>query len=142
MHAKRFIAALLLALLAPATWCLSQDALTVLVVSPLTSHTTAVAGTDGKLHVVYELVLSNTRPTPATVTSIEVINPDNSTEPLATYQGSDLLLRLHTLVNASSTSPQIEFNETRLFLIDIPRSARHAAIQSGTPRSCARCGRY
>jgi len=41
-----------------------SDQFTPLVVSPLTTNTRPFHGTDGRVHLVYELVLTNTSPTP------------------------------------------------------------------------------
>src|SRR5579863_9192092 len=93
------------------------DTFTPLVVSPLTANTGIFLGTDGRLHLVYELVLTNANATPATVQKIEVWNAADTTKPLASFDGADLLSRLRTTGNTTSTSPAIEFNGTRLFLI-------------------------
>ena len=52
----------------------ADDQFTPLVISPLTPTTHAALGTDGQYHAVYEVVLSNTRPVPATLKNIEVLS--------------------------------------------------------------------
>jgi hypothetical protein len=94
------------------------DAFTPLVVSALTPNTGIFLGTDGRLHLVYELVLTNANATPATVKKIEVWSVTDTTKPLASFEGADLLSRLRTTGNTASESPVIEFNGTRLFLIN------------------------
>jgi hypothetical protein len=61
------------------------DSFTPLVVSPLTSHALPFPGTDGRTHIVYELVLTNANVTPATLESIEVIDASNPSKALGTY---------------------------------------------------------
>ena len=70
------------------------------------------------MHVVYELVLTNANATPATLKKIEVLGAANSSHPLASYEGKDLLACLKTTARVAAESPTIEFNGTRLFLID------------------------
>jgi hypothetical protein len=121
------IAALLLAL--PAAGQKSgPDQFTPVVVSPLTGSTQPFPGTDGKYHVVYELVVTNTKPTPATLKKVEVLDAGgqgrNSTAVIASYEGDALVSRVRTLANTPANSPEIEFNGTRLFLIDLTFDAR------------------
>jgi hypothetical protein len=135
----------LLTLLASSTCCLSQDVLTPLIASPLTSNTTVFQGSDAKQHVVYELVLTNTRSVPATLTSVEVVTAGPSPQIIAAFDGAGLLNRLHTLASKPAATPEIEFNGTRLFLIDfafdagsqIPNKLEHRLklTASGPPGS-------
>jgi hypothetical protein len=124
MPNNRFVLGLLAFLFAFTTFGLSQDALTTLIASPLTPRTIAFAGTDGKQHVVYELLLTNTRPTPATVTRIEFLSPAPASKILASYDGAELLSHLRNLGNAPVTSPEIEFNSGRLLLVDLTFNSR------------------
>jgi len=100
------------------------DEFTPVVASPLSNSTVAFPGTDGKQHVVYELVITNTLPTPATLKRIEVINPEKSSAPLAQYEGTQLLSHLRALDNSEATGPEIEYNGTRIFLIDLAFESR------------------
>ena len=59
-----------LLLLALAMRAAATDQFTPVVVSTLDPNTQAFRGTDGKQHVVYELVLTNANPTPATIQKI------------------------------------------------------------------------
>ena len=99
------------------------DQFTPVIVSPLTGNTRPFPGTDGKYHVVYELVVTNTKPTPATLKKIEVLDARSqgahSTGVVASYEGDALVSRLRTLANTPANSPEVEFNGTRLFLIDL-----------------------
>ena len=106
-----------------------QDHLTPLIASPLTAATPPFLGTDGKQHVVYELVLTNANPTPATLRKIEVLDAAGKSRVLAVYDGKDLLTRLRTTGNTAAENAVIEFNGTRLFLIDLTLDST-AAIPS------------
>jgi hypothetical protein len=101
----------------------APDQFTPVIVSPLTGNTRPFPGTDGKYHVVYELVVTNTKPTPATLKKVEVLDARSqgaqSTAVVASYEGDALVSRLRTLANTPANSPEIEFNGTRLFLIDL-----------------------
>jgi hypothetical protein len=95
------------------------DSFTPLVVSPLTSHAFPFPGTDGRTHIVYELVLTNANVTPATLEGVEVIDVSNPSKALGTYQGQDLLSHLRTTGSSPADNATIEFNKTRLLLIDL-----------------------
>lgn len=101
-----------------------MDQFTPVVASPLTSSTRAFLGTDGKYHLDYELVVTNSRPTPATLKTIEVLDAGKPSAVIASYDGEHLLARLHMMSNAPAGKPEIEFNGTRLFLIDVAFDTR------------------
>ena len=109
---------LLVALLA-ANASATPDQFTPLVVSALTANTRPFHGTDGRVHLVYELVLTNTSPTPATLKKIEVLDGSDSSKVLASYDGQGLLSCLRTTGRITAENPAIDFNSTRLFLIDL-----------------------
>jgi hypothetical protein len=100
------------------------DQFTPVVASPLTSSTRPFLGTDGKYHLDYELVVTNSRPTPATLKTIEVLDASNPSAVIASYDGEHLLSRLRMMSNAPAGKPEIEFNGTRLFLIDLAFDTR------------------
>jgi Peptidase family M23 len=95
------------------------DQFTPLVVSTLTTNTRPFQGTDGRVHVVYELVLTNTSPTPATLEKIEVLDGSHPSKALGSYDGQGLLSCLRTTGRLTVDNPTIEFNSTRIFLIDL-----------------------
>jgi hypothetical protein len=97
----------------------AENVLTPVVAAPLVSSTTAVLGTDGKQHLVYELVITNVGTTTATLETIEVVSGDKPAKILATFEGDALLSRLRDAGRGPKiTAPQIEFSGTRLFLVD------------------------
>ena len=60
----------------------SGDVFTPVIASTLSPETHAVHGTDNVYHIVYELQLTNTRPLPATIRSIDVLDASNSSKRL------------------------------------------------------------
>jgi hypothetical protein len=97
----------------------SQDVLTPVIAVPLVSSTQAVVGTDGKQHLVYELVITNTGTPTATLETIEVVGADDPAKVLAKFEGAGLFSRLRDAGRGPKiTAPQIEFSATRLFLVD------------------------
>jgi Peptidase family M23 len=96
-----------------------SEQFTPVIVSPLTSGTQAFLGTDNRKHVVYELVLTNTNPTEATVQKVEALDAADSSRVLATWQGKDLADDLRLLSKAPAGTPEIPFNQTRLLLLHL-----------------------
>jgi hypothetical protein len=97
----------------------ASDQFTPVLVSPLTSSTQPFLATDGKYHVDYELVVTNAKPTTATLKKIEVLDADKPSAVIASYQGDTLLSRLRTMAGSPANNLEIEFNGTRMFLIDL-----------------------
>ena len=97
----------------------TPDEFTPVVISALTAATHSVSGTDAKQHVVYELLVTNANATPATLRKIEVVDGHNPSSVIATYDGHELLSRLRTTARGSVDNTEIEYNGTRLFLIDL-----------------------
>ncbi len=93
------------------------DVFTPLAVSAFTPRTIAFPGTDGRTHIVYELLLTNTNVTPATLESVKVLDAANPTSALDTYDAKKLLAALRTMGNSPAESPAIEFNNSRLLMI-------------------------
>ena len=114
--AKALIALLLLTIAARAA---ATDQFTPVTVSSLNRSTVAFQGTDGKQHVVYELILTNANPTPATIQRIEVLESTKSANVLAVYQGRELLSHMRSMGSTPVPSTDIEFNGARLFLINL-----------------------
>jgi hypothetical protein len=54
----------------------AEERFSTLVLRPTEPETVPVTGTDGRLHVVYELEVQNTSPRPATITEVLVLAPD------------------------------------------------------------------
>ncbi len=123
MRDVRWITLVLLLILLASGARSKSDDWTPLVAAPLTPNSQAFPGTDGKWHIVYELVLTNANVTPATVKRIEVVDASSPSRVLTSYEGSEVLTHLRTTANIPATNATIEFNGTRLFLIDIALEA-------------------
>ena len=122
MFATRTAAALLL--LSFGVFCgAAEDQFTPLLVSALNGSTQVFPGTDGRQHVVYELIMINANATPATLQKVEVVPAADPSRPIATYQGAELLAQLRSTANTAVDNPQIELNGVRVFLIHLALSA-------------------
>jgi hypothetical protein len=71
------------------------------------------------VHLVYELTLTNTNPTPATPKKLEVVDASDPSKILATFEGPELLSRLRSTGGGTLQDATIDLNSTRLFLIDL-----------------------
>jgi hypothetical protein len=118
---------------------LPVDTFTPMVASTLAPATAAALGTDGKYHVVYELVLTNAKGLPATLQKVEVLDGDNPSRVITTFEGNTVLHRLFTLAPTPATNADIEPNGSRLFFIElafdsraqVPRSLLHLLGANG-----------
>lgn len=110
---------LFLAVLFFAVVSFASDQYTAVVVSPLTPGTQAVLGTDEKMHIVYELVLTNTSPTLATLEKLEVLDGSSPPHVLLTLEGPSLLKILRSTGNSPAANTELDFNSTRLLLLEI-----------------------
>ena len=117
MFGRRGVLALLL--LSFRALSVAEDHFTPLLVSALNGNTQVFPGTDGRQHVVYELIMINANATPATLQKVEVVSAADPTRSLAAYQGSELLAHLRSTANTAAASPEIEFNGVRVFLIHL-----------------------
>jgi hypothetical protein len=95
------------------------DRYTPLLVSTLNPETQLFPGTDGRQHIVYELVLTNASPVTATLQKIEVVDALDPAKVLASYEGAPLLSRLRKISREVPQTAAIEPNSTRLFLLDV-----------------------
>jgi hypothetical protein len=98
---------------------MAADQFTPVLVTTLNRATGAFLGTDGKQHVVYELMLSNANPTPAVIQKIEVLEASRPAHVVAAYQGSILQSQLRTLGKTPVENADIEFNGARVFLVQL-----------------------
>jgi Peptidase family M23 len=95
------------------------DQFTPLLASALNPETYPFPGTDGRQHIVYELVLTNASAQPATLQKMEVVDADDLTKVVASYDGPALLSRLRKVSQGPAENAEIEPNTTRLFLLDV-----------------------
>jgi hypothetical protein len=100
------------------------DQWTPVVASTLDSGAAPVLGTDGRLHVVYELELTNAKPVPATLQEIRVLDANQPDRVLASFAGDDLAGRLRDLTgNTPAESMVIDPFVSRLVLVDLSFAA-------------------
>ncbi len=123
-----FLRIVLLVLVAVTT-SLAKDHFTPVVVSALTSSASPVLGTDGRQHIVYELVITNTNGAPATLNKISVLDASDPAKVIVSFEGKDLLNRLRLAIGGPAKNAILDQSTTRLFLIDISL-AGDAAIPS------------
>jgi hypothetical protein len=118
------------------------DQWTPVVASTLDAGAAPVLGTDGRLHVVYELQLTNTKPVPATLREIRILDADRPDRVLASFADDDLANRLRDLTGkAPAGSMVIEPFVSRLLLVDlsfaapqeVPASLIHRLLLTGAP---------
>jgi hypothetical protein len=101
----------------------AEEVYTPVVASALNAGTRPVMGTDGKQHLVYELVLTNASRIAATLQKIEVVDAKDPAKVLATFEGSGLIAHLHNTGNMPVEKAEIPFNETRLALLSFSMAA-------------------
>jgi hypothetical protein len=118
-HLLTLWALVLLTVQAVASPVANSDQFTPLIASAHSPNARPFLGTDNHLHIVYELLLTNTNATPATLQSIDVVDASSPSTVLAGYSGKQLLTHLRSTNGAPVTDATIEFNGSRLFLIDI-----------------------
>ena len=68
---------------------------------------------------MYELLLTNANPTPATVEKLEVLADEASGPVIASYEGKDLLSHMRTLGRTPVTGLEIGFGASRFFLLQL-----------------------
>ena len=95
-----------------------KDVFTAIVGTALGGPPSAVHGTDGRHHVVYELILTNTRAVPATVQAVDVLNGANDTT-LVRFDGKQLLGMLRTMNARPASNLDLPPNESRLLLFSL-----------------------
>jgi hypothetical protein len=102
----------------------SNDVFTPLAVSAFTPRTFAFPGTDGRTHLAYELLLTNTNVTPATIETVEIVDAANPSRILDTYDSKKLLAHLRTTGSSPADNATIDFNASRLLMINLDLDAK------------------
>ena len=118
----------------------SGDVFTPVIASTLSPETHAVRGTDNVYHIIYELQLTNTRPLPATIRSIDVLEASNASKLITSFSGPDVVKRMRTLAPAPAADAKIGPNEVRLFYIELAfKDAARYPARPRTPSPSSRC---
>lgn len=124
-HCIVILASVVVALAVPSL-ASASDTFTPVTASVLGKTRPAVRGTDGRYHVVYELVLTNTKPAPATIDSVTVRDARRPARVLARYSGSRLVQSLRTLQPGRVENAKLEPNGSRLFFVQLSYKRRAA----------------
>ncbi|HEY6154939.1 MAG TPA: M23 family metallopeptidase [Candidatus Udaeobacter sp.] len=119
----------------------SGDVFTPVIASTLSPEAHPIRGTDGAVHVVYELQLTNTKLVPATIEKVEVLAGSAGSEVVTSFSGADVIKRLRTLAPRPATDATIEPNGGRLFYIEltfkdaaqVPKLLEHRLYLIGAP---------
>jgi Peptidase family M23 len=111
---------------------MAADVYTPVVVAALQPSAQPVVGTDGKQHLVYELVMTNASRAVATLQKIEVVDGRNPAKLLASFEGAALIAHIHNTGNMPVETAQIPFNETRVALVNFSMAAELAPHHPGT----------
>jgi hypothetical protein len=101
----------------------AEDAFTPLVARVLSPPATPIPGTDGRVHLVYELELVNTTQVPANPTAVRLVDATLPERVLASFEGQALLERLHTTDSRPVDTPTIAPGEVRILLVDVALAA-------------------
>ncbi len=113
-----------------------KDAFTAVLVQVADPPTFPFAGSDGKFHVAYNVVLQNASRVPATIRRLEVVDATDSTKVIASFADKQLVdpacgfgdcNRLRALPAAPVQDAVIPPQEARLLLIDFAFDSLQAA---------------
>lgn len=102
-----------------------EEVFTPVLVSEL-DNVTPFFGSDNKYHLVYGLLLTNTRTLPATIEVIEVFGTEEPTVPLMTLKGNELLPFLSHLDSAKVLNRTIERDGSRVLFLNLDFAERES----------------
>ncbi|MEA2718099.1 MAG: hypothetical protein QOI99_2416, partial [Actinomycetota bacterium] len=103
------------------------NAYTALAVTPIGGGTFPFAGTDGKFHVAYDLLLLNATALPATLERLDVVDAKDPTKVVATFSGNALVdptcpygdcNRLRQVYTQRVQDAAIPIHESRILYVD------------------------
>lgn len=103
----------------PEGYPLDVDVVAPLAITTMGADPIPVTGTDGKVHVVYELEILNAAPRPATITTIETLAGGPDGEAVATIGADEVRDRSMLVADfGQSTFTEIPVGRTALVLLD------------------------
>lgn len=105
----------------------TPDEFTAVTAQALGTVHQLMRGTDGRYHLVYELQLTNTKPAPATIQQVDVVDAGRPGQVLASYSGSTLIDRLRTMQPAPADSADIAPDASKLLYIELSFGSLSAA---------------
>lgn len=97
----------------------APDQFTTVVPTTLDRGSSSVPGTDGMLHTVYELELTNAKPVPAVLNEVRVLDAAAPDRVVASLTGDDLKNRMRDLTGKTLAGPDIPPFTSRLVLVDL-----------------------
>jgi hypothetical protein len=112
---------------APPAGITVKDAYTPVLVQVNNPPTVPVAGTDGRFHVAYNLLLQNASQVPATIRKLDVVDATNTSKVLATFSDKQLVdpacsfgdcNRLRALPATSIADMVIPAQQARVLFVD------------------------
>jgi len=133
----------------PAGYPTDVDALSPLVITALAPNPIPVTGTDGKVHVVYELEVLNYSPRVATVTRLETLAGGPDGKVVATLDAEALAERTNVVMDSElKPNPVIPVGRTGVILVDdgydsvsvVPGSVTHRLSATFAPITAENAG--
>jgi murein DD-endopeptidase MepM/ murein hydrolase activator NlpD len=107
-----------------------KDAFTPVTVSFVGSNSEgAFKGTDGRYHVVYELLLTNAKAVPATLGAVDVLDADDGTTVLR-REGDKLVELIRTLNAQPAKNALIPPNQSRMVYLELRFDSEEAIPES------------
>jgi hypothetical protein len=103
---------------------------TPVVASTIGPETAPVRGTDGRYHVVYELLLTNSKNVPATIRRVVVLDEEDRERVITRFQGRRLVQNMRTLAPSPVENATIEPNGSRLLFVDLTFDRRGQVPES------------
>jgi hypothetical protein len=112
------------------------DDFTPLVITPVEPSTFPVAGSDGKYHVVYDLLILNASQIPATLDKLDVVDAEDPSKVIASFSGTALVdptcavgdcNRLRYVKSQSAEDTTLAPSETRVLYVDYAFDSLRAA---------------
>jgi len=106
---------------------------TPVVASPLLGAAQPVPGTDGKMHLQYELQIVNAKAAPATLLSVDVLSADDPSQVIAAYDSTQVIDALRSTLPRPLTDAVIPTGQLRFLYLeltfqsaaDVPSGAVH-----------------
>ncbi len=93
------------------------EAFTAVTITFVGDSAAPVRGTDGRWHLLYELLLTNTRPVPATLERIEVLDGIDPARVLGTLEGESLANAMRQLATMPAEDLVLDPNEAALVFV-------------------------
>lgn len=92
---------------------------TPVVANPLAQVSPPVLATDGQYHVQYELQMVNAKAAPATIQSVDILDADDQSTIIATYDADQIVASLRTAAPGPVTDAVIQPNELRFLFVEL-----------------------